>query len=272
MKKILSLIILLGLSCGMSFAADKYSEDYLKNHKHIAIMNPIAEGIVEHSIKSALKKETKSNFKVKFSGYTLSSMKKGIFKELELTGKDVQVDEITIPYVHLKSLSDYNYVDYTKDPIVFKSDMTYAYDMLLSETSLNKALEHGNYKAVINNINNLAYPMFQVKSVKTKILDNKFYILTSYNFPIAPSPKDKVFVASSDFEVKNGKIKAVNVKLDSAYGKVSLNKVANMLNLLNPLEFTMMLLESKECKANIENVKIVDNNVRIDGRIFVKGE
>ena len=148
MKKILSLIILLGLSCGMSFAADKYSEDYLKNNKHIAILNPIAEGIVEHSIKSALKKETKSNFKVKFSGYTLSSMKKGIFKELELTGKDVQVDDITIPYVHLKSLSDYNYVDYTKDPIVFKSDMTYAYDMLLSEESLNKALEHGNYKAV----------------------------------------------------------------------------------------------------------------------------
>ena len=272
MKKILSLIILLGLSCGMGFAADKYSEDYLKNHKHIAIMNPIAEGIVEHSIKSALKKETKSNFKVKFSGYTLSSMKKGIFKELELTGKDVQVDEITIPYVHLKSLSDYNYVDYTKNPIVFKSDMTYSYDMLLSDASLNKVLEHGNYKAVINNINNLAYPMFQFKSVKTKILDNKFYILTSYNFPIAPSPKDKVFVASSDFEVKNGKIKAVNVKLDSAYGKVSLSKVANMLNLLNPLEFTMQLLESKECRANIENVKIVDNNVRIDGKIFVKGE
>ena len=272
MKKFLSLVILLGLSCGATFATDKFSEDYLKNSKHVAIMNPIAESFVEHAIKSSLKKETGAKFKVKFSGYTLASMKKGIFKELELTGKDVKVDEITIPYVHLKSLSDYNYVDYTKNPIVFKSDMTYTYDMLLSEASLNKALENGNYKAVINNINSLAYPMFQVKGVKTKILDNKFYILTSYNFPIAPSPKDKVFVASSDFEVKNGKIKAVNVNLDSAYGKISLSKVANMLNLLNPLEFTMMLLESKECKANIENVKIVDNNIRVDGKIFVKGE
>ena len=272
MKKILLLLIIVGLSCGATFATDKYSEDYLKNNKHFAIMNPIAEGVVEHTIKSALKKETGANFKVKFSGYTLASMKKGIFKELELTGKDVNVDDITIPYVHLKSLSDYNYIDYTKDPIVFKSDMTYAYDMRLSEDSLNKALEHGNYKAVINNINNLAYPMFQVKSVKTKILGNKFYILTYYNFPIAPSPKDKVFAASSDFEVKNGKIRAINVKLDSAYGKVSLSKVANMLNLLNPLEFTMLLLESKECKANIENVKIVDNNVQVNGKIFIKGE
>ena len=272
MKKFLLLLIIVGLSCNIVFATDKYSEDYLKNSSHFAVMNPIAESIVEHSIKSALKKETGANFKVKFSGYTLSSMKKGIFKELELSGKDVNVDEITIPYVHLKSLSDYNYVDYTKDPIVFKSDMSFAYDMLLSEDSMNKALENGNYKAVINNINNLAYPMFQVKSVKTKILNNKFYILTYYNFPIAPAPKDKVFVASSDFEVRNGKIRAVNVKLDSAYGKISLNKVANMLNLLNPLEFTMQLLESKECKANIENVKIVDNTVQVNGKIFVKGE
>ena len=272
MKKILLLLIIVGLSCGATFATDKYSEDYLKNNKHFAIMNPIAEGIVENTIKSALKQESGANFKVRFSGYTLASMKKGIFKELELTGKDVNVDDIKIPYDHLKSLSDYNYIDYTKDPIVFKSDMTYAYDMRLSEDSLNKALEHGNYKAVVNNINNLAYPMFQVKSVKTKIYDGKFYILTYYNFPIAPSPKDKVFVASSNFEVKNGKIRAVNVKLDSAYGKVSLSKVANMLNILNPLEFTMMLLESKECKANIENVKIVDNNVQVNGKIFVKGE
>lgn len=272
MKKIFLLLIMLSVSVSATFAADKLSEDYLKNNKHFAIMNPVAESIAEHAIKSSLKKETGANFKVKFTGYTLTSMKKGVFKELELTGKDVKIDEIVIPYVHLKSLSDYNYVDYTTNPIQFKSDMEYSYDMLLSEASLNKALENGNYKAVLNNINNLAYPMFQIKGVKTKIMNNKFYILTSYNFPIAPAPKDKVFVASSNFEVHNGKIKAVNVNLDSAYGKISLNKVANMLNLLNPLEFTMKLLESKECNANIENVKIVDNNVKINGKIFVKGD
>ena len=103
-------------------------------------------------------------------------------------------------------------------------------------------------------------------------LNNKLYILTEYNFPIAPSARNKVFVASSDFEVRNGKIRAVNVNLDSAYGKISLNKVANMLNLLNPLEFTMQLLETKECSANVENVNIVDNKVKVDGKIFIKGD
>lgn len=272
MKKLFLIFLTILLTSHAGFAIDKYSADYLKNRKHFSMMNPAVEGLVEHEIKKALKKETGANFKVNFTGYTLSSMKKGIFKDLELTGKDVVVEDITIPYVHIKSLSDYNYVDYTKDPIEFKSDMQFAYDMLLDQNSLNKALENKNYQNVLKNINNLAYPMFQVTGVKTKIVDNKLYILTSYNFPIAPSAKDKVFVASSDFRVQNGKVRAVNVKLDSAYGKISLNKVANLLNLLNPLEFTMELLDSKQCDAKIENINIVDNKVKIDGKILVKGD
>ena len=146
------------------------------------------------------------------------------------------------------------------------------YELFLSAESLNQALANKNYKAVIENLNSLAYPMFQAHNVSSKIVNNKLYILLEYNFPIAPTPKNRVFVASSDFMVKNGKIKAVNVQLDSAYGKISLNKVANLLNLLNPLEFTVELLDSKKCDANIENVNIVDNKVKIDGKIFVKGE
>ena len=219
-----------------------------------------------------LKKEKGGKYKVKFDGYTLSSMKKGVFKNLEITGENVKSADITIPYVHLKSLTDYNYVDYTQNPITFKSDMKFEYDMLLSQDSLNAALKNPNYKNVIDNINKIAYPMFEIKDVNTKILNNKLYILTEYNFPIAPFPKNKIFVASSDFEVRNGKIRAVNVNLDSAYGKISLNKVANMLNLLNPLEFTMQLLETKECSANVENVNIVDNKVKVDGKIFIKGD
>ena len=272
MKKILLVFILMLFAVNTGFAADKYSKDYLQNHRHFAIMNPIAESMAEHIIKSSLKKETGGKYKVKFDGYTVSSMKKGIFKNLEITGTDIVSEGITIPYVHLKSLTDYNYVDYTKDPVEFKSDMKFKYEMMLSDESMNTALKHSNYKAVLDNINNIAYPMFEVKGVSTKIMNNQLYILTEYNFPIAPSPKNKVFVASSGFNVKNGKIRAANVKLNSAYGNISLNKVANMLNLLNPLEFTLARLESKECDANVENVNIVDNKVKIDGKIIVKGD
>ena len=45
-----------------------------------------------------------------------------------------------------------------------------------------------------------------------------------------------------------------------------------MINLLNPLGFTLDLLESKQCDGKIENVNIVNNKIKINGKIFIKGE
>ena len=272
MKKILSIFLLLFLITGTAIAEDRYSQEYLKTHKHFSIMNPVAESFARHSIKAALKKEPGADFEVEFEGYTLSSMKKGIFKYLELAGENVKSGEIVIPYVHIKTLSDYNYIDYTQDPVVFKSDMKFSYEMILSDESMNQALKHNSYTKVLDKINNIAYPMFQVKGVRTKIINNRVYIITEYNFPIAPASKNRMFVTSTDFKIENGKILACGVKLDSAYGNISLEKVGNLINLLNPLGFTLDLLESKQCDGNIENLDIVDNKVKINGKIFIKGE
>ena len=235
-------------------------------------MKSLTESFVKRNIKSALKKETGANFDVNFSGYSVSSMKKGIFKYLELSGKNVKADEIIIPYVHLKSLTDYNYVEYNKDPIIFKSDMIFAYDVELSEDTMNEALKHSEYQKVINSVNKLAYPMFTVNSVRTKIVQNRVYIVMDYNFPIFRKSKDKSFVTSADFKVENGKIRAKNVKMDSAYGNIPLDKVTNLINYLNPLEYTVDLFGSKQCHVNVENVNIVDNKIKVDGKIMIKGD
>ena len=39
MKKILLVFILMLFAVNTGFAADKYSKDYLQNHRHFAIMN-----------------------------------------------------------------------------------------------------------------------------------------------------------------------------------------------------------------------------------------
>ena len=55
MKKILLLLLTFGvMSSGLVFAQDKYSQEYLKNHKHFAIMNPFAETIAEHAISETM--------------------------------------------------------------------------------------------------------------------------------------------------------------------------------------------------------------------------
>ena len=227
--------------------------------------------VARRALKKALKKQTGTNFDVKFEGYTTSSIKRGVFKSLEITGEDVNIDGIIVPYVNLKSLEEYNYIDYTKTPIRFMCDMTYTYDLLLDEDAINTALNDSDYKKVLSKVNRIASPLFVIKGVRTKIVDNKIYIITDYNLPIAIT-KDRSFVAKSDFEVVNGVIKAKNVSIDTSYGKLGLNKVANLINYLNPLEFTLDVLDGGKHKTTIENINIVDNKVRVDGKIYVKGE
>ena len=271
MKRFLTALTIVLLSLNTAFAGvDRLSQEYLQSTNHFSPTKHFAECIAEKSIKKALKKETGANFDVNFEGYTTSSIKRGIFKNLEITGKDVKIENIDVPYLHLKSLTDYNYIDYTKSPMEYKSDMTFAFDVLLSDETLNEALKDSDYSKVIAKVNRIASPLFVVKGVRTKIIDNRMYIITDYNFPIVKSSKDKSFVASSDFQVVNGKIKAKNVSIDSAYGNLGLDKVANLINYLNPLEFTLDMLNEEKQKGIIENVNIVDNKVKVDGKIYFK--
>lgn len=270
MKKILTILMAILLTSNISFAIDKYSVEYLQGKNHFSLTTNLAEMSVKRALKKALKKETGTNFDIKFEGYTLSSIKRGIFKSIELSGKDVKYNNLIIPYVHLESLDDYNYIDYTQNPVVFKCDMTYAYDIQLDDESINAVLENASYNKVLAKVNRIASPLFVVKGVKTKIKDDKLYIITDYNLPLAIT-KDRSFVAQSDFEVVNGKIKAKNVHIDTAYGNLGLNKVANLINYLNPLEFTVDILENSGQKTTIENVNIVDNKVKVSGKIYIKG-
>ena len=273
MKKVVIAFFTFVFAVSSCFAfTDRYSKEYLQSKKHLSVINPIFERAVENMLKKELKKETGANCKVSFKGYTTSSIKKGIFKKLELSGNNLKVSGIPLEYAHLKTLTDYNYIDYKKSPIVYKSDMEFAYDIILTEEAINIALDNKKYQNVIARINKMAYPMFCIDKVRTKIIKNKMYLIIDYNFPIGRSNRERTFVTSSDLRVEKGKIYASNVHIDSIYGNLGLDRVANLINLLNPLEFTLNLMDSKNCKGNVENVNIVDNKIKVDGKMFVSGE
>ncbi|GEM_PF-1633866 len=273
MQRLLLTIISLLLIISPALAsADKTSEDYLKGKRHFAIMNPVSERIAQSVIKKALKKETKGKYKVKLNSYTLSSMKKGIFKDLEITGKHLEVNGIEIPYVKLMTITDYNWIDYNQTPVVFKSDMTFDYIMHLSENSINQALQTTEYKKNLEKVNKRAYPIFMISDVRVKLRNDKMHIIMEYNFPIKPAKKNRTFMVSSSLNVTNSKVKLTNIGFDNAYGSLPIEKVTNLVNLVDPLSFTLSLVDNKKCDGRFDSAKIEDDVVKIDGKIYIKKE
>ena len=270
MKKILILLICVFIMLPVFAKTDKNSVEYLKEKKHLSLMNPVVEKIAEKAIKKSLKKEFKGSYKVDFDGYTLGSMRAGIFKNFIVKGKNLEIDEIEIPYLKLTSVTDYNWIDYKAEPIVYKSDMTFIYEIDLTEDSINSALKHKSYKKKIEKINNIAYPLFTLYETRVKVKNNKLYIIMEYNLPLASFKRNKTFIVSMSLKVENNKIYANNVNIDKSYGNLSLNKVTNLINLLDPLTFTLSLIESKDCQGRVDSVTIMDDIIKINGRINIK--
>ena len=187
MKKILALIISILIINTMPVFAktDRTSAEYLKNKKHFALMNPIAESTAQRILKKALKKEVgDGDYKVKFSAYTLSSLRKGIFKSIEIQGKDLEIEEIPVQYIKVKTLTDYNWIDITEKPVKIKSDMIFGYEMELTEKSINKALEKKDYQKVLENLITLAKDCKLDEKIKEMIKDIANYRHANYPIPL----------------------------------------------------------------------------------------
>ena len=274
MKKfLLGLLILVTACMPASAKVDKTSAEYLKSKKHFAIMNPIVENIAEKAIKKTLQKEIgEGRYKVKFEGYTLGSMKKGIFKNLQISTQNIEIDEIPVRYLSLNSETDYNWIDFNEDPAKIKSDISFIYNLELTEKSINEALKQKDFQKTIEKINKKAYPLFTLHDIRIRIRHDKVHVIMDYSLPLASSHKKKSFMVSTNFKVENGKIRATNVGIDNAYGNLPIDKVTNLINLIDPLTFTLAQLNDQKCKSHIENVKIEDNIIKINGKIYVKGE
>ena len=272
MKKIFLITLIFFLTLPVLANTDKVSEKYLKNKKHYSLITPVAENFAQKILKKSLKKGHNGHFDIKLSSYNFYSFKKGIFKYLQIIGKNVDIDEIIIPYLKVETITDYNWIDYRQNPIVVKTDINCNFSLHLTEENINKALENPKYKKNIEKVNKLAYPLYSINNMVIKIKKDKMFFIINYYLPLASNYKERIFVTSCKFEVVDGKIISKEVDAQGSYSKKNLHKIANLINLLDPLSFSLSLLEDKKCKTKIENIKIIDNIVQIDGKIYIKGE
>ena len=269
MKKFVILLISAFLIIPAFAAQDKMSEEYLKNKLHLSVMNPFAEFVAQKALKKAIQKQAPGKYKVEFDGYTLSSMKKGIFKNLKITGKNVTIENIEIPYIKMQTETDYNWIDYSREPIVFLSDIIINYEMEMSEDTINQALSTEEYKKNLRKVNKKAYPLFTIENVRVKIRNNKIHIIMEYNFPIMPAKKNRTFMVSSSVDIIKHKVKLTNIGFDNAYGNLPIEKVINLVNLIDPLSFTLNIMDKQQCSGEINKIVINDDLLKINGKIVV---
>lgn len=279
MKKILLTILLL-VAGQMSFASCDnqnctapydLTSGFSRFFSKITGQNFIASKIGESLTKKAIKKEiTSGKIDVNLKSFSTRDLKAGRFKSLEITGKEVIVDGIYISYFNTKTLCDFNYVVQDKNgDVIVKEDIPVQANVIITEDDLNNTMNSADYKRMVSDINTIGgtLNLFKIVSTSVKLKNGKMYYIMKYAFPFVRKPQEIVICA--DLCIHNGEIILANTNLVSDSLDLDMHSFSKILNYINPLDFSAKILENKNARFNIQNVKIANGKIDIDGQITV---
>ncbi|PWL80710.1 hypothetical protein DBY21_00780 [Candidatus Gastranaerophilales bacterium] len=237
--------------------------------------NFMSEKIAERILKSEVTKNAEGKFKVGVDSFSFSDLIAGRFKGMRIHGENVVADGVYFSTMDLKTLCDFNYIVYDKknSTAIFKEDFPLFFGVSISENDLNNTMKAAGYYEMINNLNNFGrtLSLFNIDSTKVKIKDNKFYFVFGIKIPILNTMPNKTFTVAfvSDLNVVNGKVKLDNPELINDFIRVDMTRMVSALNYLNPLEYSLDVMENKNAVLKVQEVKIVNNKINISGIINV---
>lgn len=279
MKKIFLLLGMLLIANNSAMANCEYKcvAPYNMNNKFrtfvgaVSGVNLSAEKVGQKIIKKAFTKTASNdNLKVKLDSYSAKDLKNGIFKSLSIKGENVNINDIYLSYLELNTLCKFNYIKQVNNEIVFMEDFPMSFNIDLTATDINKTMQSKNYKRIISDLNKLGNSFgggLQIASTKVAIRSSKFYYIISISIPFIKS--EQKIVINSDLVVKNGKIDFANTKLVSNAFSLDLKKIDFILNYLNPLDFSVNILDNKEAQVSVDSVSIQGNVIKTKGVVVI---
>lgn len=230
----------------------------------------LSEKIAQIRIKEELKKITDQNFDVSVKSYSLQDLLRGRFKSITISRKNLNINGVYLTSLDLKTLCDFNYVQFDKNPIKFKENMIVGFSTIISDEDLMKTMQSNGYLDKLNcvNVHGCGITFFKLSGAGVDIKNNKLYFkIKIVSQLLLEKPLDVEM--STNLNAKNGRIILTKIDLKNVVKGVDLSKVANQLNSINPLTFSLEVLENKNTKMCINNVKIVGNKIMLNGNIFI---
>jgi len=281
MKKLILLINLMVFCAAPSFAACDYANFCPGQAYDLATKagqmisrgtgaTLLSEKVAQSLIKKELKKATKQNFKVAVKSYSIQDMIHGRFKSITISGKNLNIEGAYLTSLDLKTLCNFNYVQMTGDSIKFKENMIVGFSTEISESDLMKTMNSSGYLDKLNcvNVEGCGITFFKLSGAGVKIKNNKLYFTIRVTSQLLLAKPLDVSIAT-DLKVEDGRIVLTKIDLGNMAKGIDLSKVAYQLNAMNPLTFSLDVLENKNTKMCIKNVKIIGNKITVNGNVFI---
>jgi len=233
-----------------------------------------AEKLGESIIRKQIKKETGQKFKVSLKSYSLLDLKRGIFKSLKITGKNLDIDGIKISLFEAKTLCDFNYFDLSTDEIYNKSNILMSYSLIVSEKDLKETVNSKDYNAILKKVdlNAIGIKLLKLESVDVAIKDERLHVMLNVSSGLSTwinKASNLKFEVSTALKVVDGKINVYDVRLENSNKRLNIAKYLSLLNFIDPLQYSLDAFAIPNGKLVINSTNIIDDKILVEGIIYI---
>ena len=144
-------------------------------------------------------------------------------------------------------MCDFNYVAHDNNNNYYvKENIPAAFTAVITEQDLNKTMDSSDYKRLIDDINSIggSLNIFRITSADVKLKNRTNILHTHYALPFMR--KSKEIVIRADLSVENGRIVFSEPDFVNNNEAVNAESFSNILNYINPLDFSAKILENKD--------------------------
>jgi hypothetical protein len=237
----------------------------------VSTANFWAEQYGEMLAKRLITNSFDTKVKVNIKSYGPADLKAGRFKSLEVNAKNLNADGTYLTSLDLKTLCKFNYVvpDEKNNSVIFKEELPLSFHVVLNEEDLNKTMKTAGYDKIIDDLNNIASKAggIKIQSTQVRIKNDKFYYTVKILIPFVKRPQE--IVITSNLKVEAGKVKFDDTKLANSKFTLDLSNVAYALNYLNPLDYSLKIVDNKDASLKVKTVSIIENKIVVDGIVVV---
>lgn len=283
MKKIILILCFLFINTAI-FAQDfsqLCSPNYPKktlsgNLMSLTGLNFLSKNIIESQIQKIIREETDSKFKIKIKNFYGVNILSGQFNSLEANCKNYSYDGLYFTNLKAQTLCPYNFIEFKDEKIKFKENLIIKYQTEITQEDLDKIISSSNFQKIIEKMNKdkTISSIIQIKSLKATIKKDKIQM----KYAIYPLAKNDVLALfnkiskpinltfSAKLKANNGKLELYNVDISSIKKYIDFIPT---IEKLNPLAYDFNLDETNKGKIHLNNAKILDSKIYLDGFIVI---
>lgn len=231
--------------------------------------NFIHTTILERYLAKQISKKLGGNFDIKIDSFSTPDLKEGKFRSVQAVGQNLQIDKLSVSKATLNSICTFNQIEKTDNSQYrFVTDFPANLTIELSAADLNQITQTTDYKKMLREINSSLMGFLSIERINFDIKNNKLWYDLTFSTPF--SPKKQSVKVGTGLSLKNNDINVENLETSGKSAILKILSMSNALNYVNPLDFSVKILENSRINADIKEVSINEDKIILNAFINIR--